>query len=49
MKKVYMNIFVMRFYVCNEILCVSNLKEGVNYMEEYVKIVLGLEDGKTVS
>ena len=35
--------------ICNEILCVSNLKEGVNYMEEYVKIVLGLEDGKTVS
>ena len=32
--------------ICNEILCVSNLKEGVNYMEEYVKIVLGLEDGK---
>ena len=36
-------------HICNEILCVSNLKEGVNYMEEYVKIVLGLEDGKTVS
>lgn len=38
-------------YECiyNEILCVSNLKEGVNYMKEYVKIVLGLEDGKTVS
>ena len=35
--------------ICNEILCVSNLKEGVNYMKEYVKIVLGLEDGKTVS
>lgn len=35
--------------ICNEILCVSDLKEGVNYMEEYVKIVLGLEDGKTVS
>ena len=35
--------------ICNEILCISNLKEGVNYMEEYVKIVLGLEDGKTVS
>lgn len=35
--------------ICNEILCVSNLKEGVNYMAEYVKIVLGLEDGKTVS
>ena len=35
--------------ICNEILCVSNLKEGVNYMEEYVKIVLSLEDGKTVS
>ena len=35
--------------ICNEILCVSNMKEGVNYMEEYVKIVLGLEDGKTVS
>ena len=35
--------------ICSEILCVSNLKEGVNYMEEYVKIVLGLEDGKTVS
>ena len=32
--------------ICNEILCVSNLKEGVNYMGEYVKIVLGLEDGK---
>ena len=36
-------------HICNEILCVSNLKEGVNYMEEYVKIVLSLEDGKTVS
>lgn len=35
--------------ICNEILCVSNLKEGVNYMKEYVKIVLGLEDGETVS